>query len=221
VPSYDASQIAAPDMQGISSAIEKMSTGSVAPLPVPLPQLPTQSQTATSSELPLPPPPDFARMAAALLEQAPAASGQVSDMDKPANWGEQVHLGEKQSAPQLALPPFEPKRLAPVSPAAPAMPVAPAPLARNIQGPAAAREPLHRPPLPQVQVQAESEITLKFWVRPDGMVSRVLPERKGDATLEAAAMRYLNGWRFAPLPPHEPQVEQWGTITVRFVPHAP
>jgi TonB family protein len=71
--------------------------------------------------------------------------------------------------------------------------------------------------LPEVQVQAESDITLKFWVRPDGVVSRVLPERKGDAALEVAAIRYLEGWRFTPLPPHESQVEQWGTITIRFL----
>jgi TonB family protein len=68
-------------------------------------------------------------------------------------------------------------------------------------------------------VQAESEITLKFWVRPDGVVSRVLPERKGDTVLEAAAIRYLEGWRFTPLSLQEPQVEQWGLITVRFLPH--
>jgi TonB family protein len=73
--------------------------------------------------------------------------------------------------------------------------------------------------LPAVQVYAESDITLKFWVRPDGMVSRVLPERKGDAALEVAAIRYLEGWRFTPLPPHEPQNEQWGTITIRFLLH--
>jgi hypothetical protein len=31
-------------------------------------------------------------------------------------------------------------------------------------------------------------------------------------------MRYIEGWRFNPLPPHEQQAEQWGTITVRFLP---
>jgi TonB family protein len=49
------------------------------------------------------------------------------------------------------------------------------------------------------------------------VVSRVLPERKGDTALEVAAIRYLEGWRFTPLPPHESQVEQWGTITIRFL----
>jgi hypothetical protein len=33
-------------------------------------------------------------------------------------------------------------------------------------------------------------------------------------------MRYLEGWRFTPFSPQEPQVEQWGMITVRFLLHA-
>jgi TonB family protein len=86
-----------------------------------------------------------------------------------------------------------------------------------MQGPVAKREPVYRPPLPKVRVDAEGEITLKFWVRPDGVVSRVFPERKGETGLEVAAIRYLERWRFTPLLPYEPQDEQWGTITVRFL----
>jgi TonB family protein len=115
---------------------------------------------------------------------------------------------------------LEPKLMARSLPAPPSgAPFIAPPSQPGIQGPAAKREPLYRPPLPQVQVATESEITLKFWVRPDGVVSRVLPERKGDTALEATAMRYLEGWRFTPLAPQEPQVEQWGTITVRFLLH--
>ena len=87
----------------------------------------------------------------------------------------------------------------------------------GIEGPAARREPLSRPPLPEVVVVRDSEITLKFWVRPDGTVSRIVTVRKDNAALEAAAIRYLSGWRFSPLRPHEAQEEQWGTITVRFL----
>jgi TonB family protein len=143
-----------------------------------------------------------------------------SGEEQAVRWGE-VRLGEKQLPSRLGLPTLDQRLIArplPETPSAqPALPPVP-PL--GIQGPAARREPLSRPTLPEVQVQAEGEITLKFWVRPDGVVSRVLPERKGDATLEVAAIRYLEGWRFTPLPPHEPQIEQWGTITIRFLPRA-
>jgi len=52
-------------------------------------------------------------------------------------------------------------------------------------------------------------------------VSRIVTVRKDNTALEAAAIRYLAGWRFSPLLPHEPQEEQWGTITVRFLQPTP
>ena len=98
------------------------------------------------------------------------------------------------------------------------MPVlSPADTEFGIQGPVATREAISQPALPEVVVRTESEITLKFWVGPDGGVSRIVPVRKGDAALEAAAIRYLRGWRFTPLSPYEAQEEQWGTMTVRFL----
>jgi TonB family protein len=152
-----------------------------------------------------------------MLEQsAPAGSPATSAEKQMAQ--EQIRVGEKQRPNDPGLPKLDQKLLARALPTPPpALPVpAPGP-PFGIQGPVAKREPMYRPPAPKVQVSAESEITLKFWVRPDGVVSRVLPERKGDTALEVAAMRYLEGWRFTPLPSYEPQVEQWGTITVRFL----
>jgi TonB family protein len=207
-------------MQQINSAIEKVSAGLSVPPSLPTPQLPTQRQTEDASALLSLPPPDVVAATSALLQQSLLAPRPTDGAEKQGEGG-QVRLGEKQSPSRLALATLDPKLVARALPLPQAeLPTLPPPPPHGIQGPAAQREPLSRPPSPKVQVQAESEITLKFWVRPDGVVSRVLPERKGDMALEAAAIRYLEGWRFTPLPLQEPQVEQWGLITVRFLPHA-
>ena len=86
----------------------------------------------------------------------------------------------------------------------------------GIKGPLAVRRILERPHPPQVKVKTEGEIELTFWVLPDGMVDRVVPTIKGDAELERIATQYLKQWRFAPLPKDRPQIEQWGTIPIKF-----
>ena len=62
----------------------------------------------------------------------------------------------------------------------------------------------------------EAEIELTLWVLPTGTVDRVVPLVKGDAELEKIAVQYLKQWRFAPLPKDQPQVEQSGTIPIKF-----
>ncbi len=214
---FDATKIGPLDLQRINGAVEKMSAGVSAQFPLPPLQLPPQSQFDTAS-LPLTPlPHKLPALTAFLLEQSLSAPGVVTGVDKQIGLGH-VRLGEKQSPSRMGLPKLDRPVVARALPTPPSLvppPAVPSPL--GIQGPAAKREPLSRPSLPKVQVQVESEIMLKFWVRPDGVVSRVLPERKGDAALEAVAIRYLEGWRFTPLPSHESQVEQWGLITVRFL----
>jgi TonB family protein len=86
----------------------------------------------------------------------------------------------------------------------------------GIKGPLAARNILERPPLPKVKVKVEVEIEMTLWVLPNGMVNRVIPAIKGDAELERVATQYLRQWRFAPLPGDQAQVEQWGTIPIKF-----
>jgi len=86
----------------------------------------------------------------------------------------------------------------------------------GIKGAVSSRRVLERPLLPQVKVKLETEIELTFWVLPDGMVDRAIPSVKGDAELERVAIQYLKQWRFAPLSKEEPQVEQWGTIPIKF-----
>jgi len=94
------------------------------------------------------------------------------------------------------------------------------PLEENLQlgikGPLVTRKILEKPQPPQVKVRVEAEIELTFWVLPNGMVERVLPSIKGDADLERIATQYLKQWRFTPLPKDQPQVEQWGTIPIKF-----
>jgi len=94
------------------------------------------------------------------------------------------------------------------------------PLDENFQlgmrGPLNTRKILERPQPPQVKVRVEVEIELTLWVLPNGVVDRVIPIIKGDTELERIAIQYLKQWRFAPLLKDQPQVEQWGTIPVKF-----
>jgi TonB family protein len=214
---YDAAKIVPLAREQLEGAIAGINAGVPAPLPLPALQLPALRGSKAVVEPPPPLPLDPAAVTATLLEQSLQSPGIRSGAEPPVGQQE-VRLGEKQTPTRLGLPTLDQRLIARTPPETPATrPTLPSPPQFGIQGPIARREPLYRPTLPEVQVQAESEITLKFWVRPDGVVSRVLPERKGDATLEVAAIRYLEGWRFTPLPPHEPQVEQWGTITIRFL----
>lgn len=86
----------------------------------------------------------------------------------------------------------------------------------GIRGPLIARKIIERPPPPQVNVKVEAEIEMTIWVLPNGMVDRVVPVIKGDAELERIAIQYLKQWRFAPLSKDQAQVEQSGTIPVKF-----
>lgn len=86
----------------------------------------------------------------------------------------------------------------------------------GMKGPLLTRKILERPNPPQVKMKVEAEIELMIWVLPPGTVDRVVPSIKGDAELERIAIQYLKQWRFAPLPKEQPQVEQWGTLPIRF-----
>ncbi len=86
----------------------------------------------------------------------------------------------------------------------------------GIKGSLVGRKIVERPNLPQAKVKVEAEIELTFWVLPNGTVDRVVPSVKGDTELERIAIQYLKQWRFAPLPKDQSQVEQWGTIPIKF-----
>jgi len=86
----------------------------------------------------------------------------------------------------------------------------------GMKGPLASRKMIIRPPLPQVHIKIEAEVEMTLWVLPNGTVDRVIPSMKGDMELERIAIQYLKQWRFAPLMRDQPQVEQWGTIPIKF-----
>jgi TonB family protein len=86
----------------------------------------------------------------------------------------------------------------------------------GIRGPLVTRKIIERPPPPQVKVKVEAEIEMTIWVLPNGMVDRAIPTLKGDAELERIASQYLKQWRFAPLPIDQAQVDQSGTIPIKF-----
>lgn len=216
---FDNSRIAPISREQIDGIIEQTSQGVSMQLKMPALELPEHNPVAsTPPPLPLPPI-DATEVVAALLESSPNAPGQPQGKAPVIGLG-QLQLGQKQAPSRWEVPQVDPQLLAPPPPKAAtrvklAIPAPEPELA--IQGPVAKREPLSQPPPPEVVVKTNSEIMLKFWVRPDGVVSRIVTVRRGDAALEAAAIRYLSGWRFSPLLPREPQEEQWGTITVRFL----
>jgi TonB family protein len=77
------------------------------------------------------------------------------------------------------------------------------------------RAPLAQP-LPTNVANAEAVITVRFEVRPNGTVGRIIPLRKMHPELETEVLRTLRSWRFSRLPSDVPQQPQWGTITFRF-----
>ncbi len=83
------------------------------------------------------------------------------------------------------------------------------PVARN-------REVLFRPGLPKVTLVRDVTVGFRFWVRPDGSVSRVETHKIGDLELVNVAERYLKQWRFSSLPAESPQEDQWGTVKIIF-----
>jgi hypothetical protein len=116
-----------------------------------------------------------------------------------------------------ALPTLERHAWREAAPARPATVTLPVPgVASLIKGPAAERRVIFQPSPPNVTVESESELELRFWILPNGAVGRIVPVKKGDPRLEALAMNYLRSWRFDPLPSDAPQDEQWGIIPFKF-----
>lgn len=72
-------------------------------------------------------------------------------------------------------------------------------------------------PLPENTTGIEATLTIRFEVKPDGTIGRIIPLRKMNPELEREVMRTLRSWRFSRLPSGVPQQSQWGTITFRFV----
>lgn len=78
------------------------------------------------------------------------------------------------------------------------------------------RQVLFRPALPKVSLAKNVTVSFRFWVRPDGSVSRVETVKIGDLELVNVAERFLQQWRFSILSSDLPQQEQWGTVNILF-----
>ncbi|MEM6335276.1 MAG: TonB family protein [Bacteroidota bacterium] len=70
--------------------------------------------------------------------------------------------------------------------------------------------------LPNYADKVNAVIQVRITVDPRGRIVRVLPLRKGNASLEQSVMQALRQWQFNPLAPDVPQENQTGTITFRF-----
>ncbi len=87
----------------------------------------------------------------------------------------------------------------------------------GVKGPIARRELTYVPPIPIVKANIETEFEMKFWVRPNGTVDRVIPvKRAGDVELERVATNYLRRWRFKAIPESQSQTNEWGTVVIKF-----
>ena len=87
----------------------------------------------------------------------------------------------------------------------------------GLSGPVArSRQVLFRPELPKISLVKDATVDFRFWVRPDGSVSRVETLKIGDLKLVNVAERFLQQWRFSILESDLPQQEQWGTISIVF-----
>lgn len=87
----------------------------------------------------------------------------------------------------------------------------------SLSGPVAVnRQVLFRPRLPKVSLVRDVTVSFRFWVRPDGSVSRIETRRIGDLKLVNVAERYLKQWRFSRLSSEVEQLEQWGTVSITF-----
>ena len=64
--------------------------------------------------------------------------------------------------------------------------------------------------------KVEAEIRLFAVVMPDGRIEALNPAQKADSRLEEAAIKEVRYWRFEPLKPSQPQVDQTCEITFLF-----
>ena len=72
--------------------------------------------------------------------------------------------------------------------------------------------------LPALTQNFNALVRVRFEVRPDGSVGRLIPLKKsGSPEVDQEVQRTIRSWRFSALPSNVPQQAQWGTITFRFV----
>ena len=201
-----------PDTKALQEAVQAgRSDGGVPRVAVQLPEPPLSMPPAEPSS-------EALRMAQSLADSLQPES-RLADLSAPPPLPEPARqVAERKELPPL--PSLERALRREGAPSRPATlglpPSSPANPASHIKGPAADRRVIFQPPLPSVTVENETEIELRFWILPNGTVSRVVPLKKSDPRLEILATNYLRNWRFNPLPPDVPSEEQWGIIPFKF-----
>lgn len=79
------------------------------------------------------------------------------------------------------------------------------------------REIINDPPLEYPEgINIEGKIKIKIIVLPDGTIGELFLLQKLDATLESETLKTLKLWRFTPLKPTDPPINQTATITYNF-----
>ena len=69
----------------------------------------------------------------------------------------------------------------------------------ELEGEIRQRKVIFKPKPPDLDIDSDVTITLKFTVLPNGQVDQIIPFRKADATLERLAIGLLQQYRFEPL----------------------
>jgi len=91
----------------------------------------------------------------------------------------------------------------------------------QISGPISARQVIRRIypeyPRPARVSGISGEVTVKFWVSPDGIIEKMLVEKtSGSEILDKAAQDAIKKWLFAPLGSTGEKINQWGLLRVKF-----
>jgi hypothetical protein len=160
-------------------------------------------------------PPDPLQIAQALRDAFPPTSQPTAPVGRvPPPEPERIVLGRQDVPPLPALERYQRPEGTPTRPIN--VPLVASHPALQIQGPAAERQVIFQPPPPTATVDREIDIELRFWILPNGTVSRVVPLKKADPRLETLAINYLRHWRFNPLPTDAAADEQWGIIPFKF-----
>ena len=72
------------------------------------------------------------------------------------------------------------------------------------------------PPGYPAGINVEGKIRIKITVLPDGTVGELILVQKLNATLESETLKTLKSWRFSPLKPTDPPINQTARITYNF-----
>jgi len=198
-----------PDTVALQEAVQALGTPVQADrVDTPAPELPR-----TMRELAMPP--DRLQMAQALRDAFPPKLQPTDATVRLPPPGPERIVPDRQDSPPLpALERYQRPETALTRPVT--TPIVGSSPALQIQGPAAERQVIFQPPPPAATVDREIDIELRFWILPNGTVSRVVPLKKADPRLEALAISYLRQWRFSPLRTDVAADEQWGIIPFKF-----